>query len=350
MSGLHHLVFVGSFLLVFGALFGISSFIDSRLKSAGYDIPEILLFGFPQDGSSPPPKMTIPYFEDLRDNKYAQLLALVLTAASTVLIYVRFSSQKQKAIEKKPVLDPQVWKEFPLKEKIVVSPNTALYRFALANPDDVLGLPIGQHVSVTAEIGGKDITRSYTPTSSDDDLGHFDLLIKSYEQGNISRYVSLLKIGDKVRIKGPKGQFKYTAELAREIGMIAGGTGITPMLQIIRAALKNPADKTKLSLIYANVNAEDILLKDELDELVKSHEDRFQVYYVLNNPPAGWAGGAGFVSRDQITQHLPRAGEDIKILMCGPPPMMNAMKNHLDELKYATPRTVSKLVDQVFLF
>lgn len=52
------------------------------------------------------------------------------------------------------------------------------YRFALPNKDDVLGLPIGQHISVQAEINGKNIMRSYTPTSSDDDLGHFDLLVK----------------------------------------------------------------------------------------------------------------------------------------------------------------------------
>jgi cytochrome-b5 reductase len=108
--------------------------------------------------------------------------------------------------------------------------------------------------------------------------------------------------------------------------MIAGGTGITPMLQIIRAALKNPADKTKLSLIYANVNFEDILLKKELDELAAKFSDRFEVYYVLNNPPEGWTGGVGFVSKEQIEKHMPPTSEDIKILMCGPPPMMNAMK------------------------
>ena len=52
------------------------------------------------------------------------------------------------------------------------------YRFALPKPTDVLGLPIGQHISVQAEIDGKQVMRSYTPTSSDDDKGHFDLLIK----------------------------------------------------------------------------------------------------------------------------------------------------------------------------
>jgi len=283
--------------------------------------------------------------KSFQEKGYAQGLAVLLALISCAFLYLKLGQTKRKA-----VLDPAAWKEFPLKEKIVISPNTAIYRFALPKPDDVLGLPIGQHISVSAEIEGKDIMRSYTPTSSDDDLGHFDLLIKSYEKGNISRYVSLLKVGDKVRVKGPKGQFIYTPTLSREIGMIAGGTGITPMLQIIHAALKSSSDRTKLNLIYANVNPEDILLKKELDGLAAKHPSRFSVYYVLNNPPAGWTGGVGFVSKEQIEKHLPASDSNIKILMCGPPPMMGAMKKHLAELNHPAPRTVSKLVDQVFLF
>jgi cytochrome-b5 reductase len=140
---------------------------------------------------------------------------------------------------------------------------------------------------------------------------------QTYEKGNISRYVSLLKIGDKIRVKGPKGQFNYAPTLSREIGMIAGGTGITPMLQIIRAALKNPQDRTRLSLIYANVNYDDILLKKELNELADKYPSRFKVFYVLNNPPTGWTGGVGFVSKEQIATHLPASHENIKILLCG---------------------------------
>ena len=140
---------------------------------------------------------------------------------------------------------------------------------------------------------------------------------QSYEKGNISRYVSLLKIGDRIRVKGPKGQFTYSPTLSRELGMIAGGTGITPMLQIIRAAIKNPVDQTKLSLIYANVNYEDILLKAELDDLAAKHSSRFKVYYVLNNPPPSWTGGVGFVTKEQIAKQLPPTSEDIKILLCG---------------------------------
>ncbi|OCH96478.1 NADH-cytochrome b5 reductase [Obba rivulosa] len=342
--------FFAAFIATFGALVAVTKYIGARLRAAGYDVSDLILIGLPKDTTHSPdahpaardPPATTTFLNTMN----GQLIAAVLAIATSAFIYYKFAANKKR----KPVLDPQVWKEFPLTEKIVVSPNTAIYRFALPHPDDILGLPIGQHIQIQAEINGKDIMRSYTPTSSDDDRGHFDLLIKAYEKGNISRYISLLKIGDKIRVKGPKGQFKYAPSLSRELGMIAGGTGITPMLQIIRAALKNPLDRTKLSLIYANVNPEDILLKKELDELADKHSHRFKVHYVLNNPPQGWQGGVGFVSKEQIEKHMPPTDHNIKILLCGPPPMMTAMKKHLAELNYPAPRTVSKLDDQVFLF
>ncbi|KAI8995562.1 NADH-cytochrome b5 reductase [Trametes punicea] len=331
MPNRYQIAFVASFVGTLLLLIALTEFVKAKLHAAGIYVSDLILLGLDKK----PREHVDPAAGDMLDftnGPFAQLVTLALALATTALIYVKFGRGKRK-----PVLDPQVWKEFPLKEKIVVSPNTAIYRFALPHPDDILGLPIGQHVSVSAEINGKDIMRSYTPTSSDDDRGHFDLLVKAYEKGNVSRYISLLKIGDKIRVKGPKGQFRYSPTLARELGMIAGGTGITPMLQIIRAALKNPLDRTKISLIYANVNPEDILLKMELDELAAKHSHRFRV----------WNGGVGFVSKEHIEKHMPATDKDIKILMCGPPPMITAMKKHLAELNYPAPRTVSKLEDQV---
>lgn len=84
--------------------------------------------------------------------------------------------------------------------------------------------------------------------------------------------------------------------------MIAGGTGITPMLQIIRAIIRGreAGDRTEVDLIFANVNKEDILLKEDLDELAA--KDRgIRVHYVLNNPPEKWDGDVGFVTADMIT-------------------------------------------------
>lgn len=181
--------------------------------------------------------------------------------------------------------------------------TTSSYRFALPRSTDILGLPIGQHISLAATIAGQpnEVVRSYTPISSDETPGYFDLLIKSYPTGNISKHMAGLKIGQTMKVKGPKGAMVYVPNMVRHFGMIAGGTGITPMLQIIRAIIRGRAsgDHTEVDLIFANVNPDDILLKEDLDTLAKE-DPRFRVYYVLNNPPEGWNGGIGFVTAEMI--------------------------------------------------
>ncbi|KAJ7462673.1 ferredoxin reductase-like C-terminal NADP-linked domain-containing protein [Mycena galericulata] len=346
------LAFLVSLTVSFASLVALSHYLQAKLAAAGYDISKLILIGLPRKDSDGYYGMDfhaadLPYFGTVDLVALASSPALIVSGGvilATVLWATVINSGSRKT------LNPKIWQEFPLEKKIQISPNTAIYRFSLPRANDILGLPVGKHISVSAEINGKDVTRSYTPISSDDQKGSFDLLIKSYEKGNISRHFSLLKLGNNIRVKGPKGTFDYTPGLAGALGMIAGGSGITPMYQIVNAILKNPADRTALSLIYANVNEEDILLKKELDALASAHSDQFKIYYVLNNPPAGWTGGVGFVTKDQIQTHLPASTLDAKILMCGPPPMLTAMKNHLHDLDWPAPRTISKLADKVFLF
>lgn len=217
--------------------------------------------------------------------------------------------------EEKKVLDPAKFQEFPLTEKTVISHNTAIYRFKLPSPNSILGLPIGQHISLAATLDVKDpktektetkeVVRSYTPISGDHEPGHFDLLIKSYPTGNISRHLATLNIGDVMKVKGPKGAMVYTPNMVRRFGMIAGGTGITPMLQVVRAILRgrSKGDKTEVNLIFANVDEKDILLRGDLQAL-EDEDTKFNVYYVLNNPPEKWNGGVGFVTADMIKVRL----------------------------------------------
>jgi cytochrome-b5 reductase len=249
-----------------------------------------------------------------------------------------------------------MFQEFKLAEKTVTSHNVAIYRFGLPRKTDILGLPIGQHMSLAATPKGadKEVVRSYTPISSDEDHGYFDLMIKTYPQGNISAHMATLQIGDTMKVKGPKGAMVYTPNMCRHLGMIAGGTGITPMLQVIRAIIRGRPrnggnDRTKVDLIFANVNPDDILLKEDLDKLAEEDEG-FRIYYVLNNPPEKWDGGVGFVTGDMIKAKLPAPASDMKILICGPPPMVSAMKKATEALGYEKARPVSKLQDQVFCF
>jgi cytochrome-b5 reductase len=206
-----------------------------------------------------------------------------------------------------------VFQEFELKEKTVISHNVAIYRFNLPTPNSILGLPIGQHISIGAAIAqpdgsSKDIVRSYTPISGDHQPGYFDLLIKSYPTGNISKHMAGLAVGQTIRVKGPKGAFVYTPNMVRHFGMIAGGTGITPMLQVVRAIIRGrkDGDRTEVDLIFANVTPQDILLKEDLDALA-AEDKGFRVHYVLDKPPEGWTGGVGYVTGDMITVSKMRA-------------------------------------------
>jgi len=142
------------------------------------------------------------------DPEWFAMAYIAVTVAALLVILGQFATSGSSGKPKK-VLKPDEWQEFKLIRKDHITHNTALYRFGLP-ANSCLGLPIGQHISVSAEIDGKTITRSYTPTTLDDDLGHFDLVVKTYEKGNISRYLSLLTIGQKIRVKGPKGKFHYT--------------------------------------------------------------------------------------------------------------------------------------------
>ncbi|CAI0433272.1 unnamed protein product, partial [Linum tenue] len=181
---------------------------------------------------------------------------------------------------------------------------------------------------------GEEVLKPYTPTTLDSDLGHFELVIKMYPQGRMSHHFREMRVGESLAVKGPKGRFRYQPGQVRAFGMLAGGSGITPMFQVARAILENPKDQTKVHLIYANVTHDDILLKEELEVLASRYPDSFKIYYVLNQPPEVWNGGVGFVSKEMIQTHLPAPAADIQILRCGPPPMNKAMAAHLEAIGY----------------
>ncbi|CAD0093347.1 unnamed protein product [Aureobasidium mustum] len=239
----------------------------------------------------------------------------------------------------------------PLVKKDKLSKNTYRFVFKLPKDDMVLGLPIGQHLSIRGQVNGKTVSRSYTPVSNNHDKGELKLVIKMYPDGQLTGgYLEDLKVGDEVEFRGPKGAMKYGRGLAYEIGMIAGGTGITPMYQIIRAICENPRDKTKVTLLYGSVSEEDMLLRKELDAFAEKYPENFRVIHVLSRPSDKWTGAKGYIDKDLVQKELPGPQKKNKILLCGPPPLVNSMKEALPKLGYEKPGSVSRLTDQVFCF
>lgn len=249
-------------------------------------------------------------------------------------------------------LDPQAFQPLPLVAKELLAPNVYRLVFELPSPDAVLGLPIGQHVAIKATVDGATVQRSYTPVSNNADRGILDLVIKVYPDGLLTgRYLAGLSVGDEVLFRGPKGAMRYSRGLCRRIGMLAGGTGITPMYQLIRAICEDPRDTTEVSLIYANRSEGDILLREELESFARRYPKNLSVHYLLDTPPESWTYGTGYVTKELMAERFPDPRADgSKVMLCGPPGMINAAKKALVELGYEKPAVASKMTDQVFCF
>ena len=250
---------------------------------------------------------------------------------------------------------------FKLVKKDILSHDTRRFRFALQSPEHILGLPVGNHMLLAGRVDGKLVMRAYTPTSSNDDVGYFDLVIKVYfknvhpkfpDGGVLSQHFDSLEIGDEMEVKGPIGHITYNGRgnfkihgndvKLNEVGLISGGTGITPAYQIIKAICKDKKDKTRAYLLYANKTEEDILLREELDQLAKDYPKKFKLHYTLDDPPKGWKFSQGFIDEKMIRNHMPTYTPKAMVMMCGPPPMIkyacipNLEKNKYPESAYET--------------
>lgn len=248
-------------------------------------------------------------------------------------------------------LAPATFQKLPLVKKELLAANTYRFVFALPSPDAVLGLPIGKHVSIRGMVDGKLVSRSYTPVSNNADRGVLELVVRCYADGVLTNgYMRHLSVGDEVEFRGPKGLINYDRGFCKKIGMVAGGTGITPMYQLIRAVCENQRDTTEISLIYANRSEKDILLRKELDTFARRYPRNFKIFYVLDKAPEGWQGGRGFVTREMMDERFPEPSPANKIFLCGPPLMVESAKKSLGTLGFKLPGAIPKPTDDILCF
>ena len=206
--------------------------------------------------------------------------------------------------------------------------------FCFALPDDAtLDMLPGDHLYVHATINGKAVKRPYTPSSMPGTTGYFDLTVKRYEAGAISRYLHDREIGDTVLMSGPNPGGHWVDGMAKKVGFVAGGTGITPMISIIRWILAKSLG-VELFLVFANKTEADIIFRDEWEGDVREHAS-FHCYHVLEQPPAGWSQGTGRITEDILHRYLPPPGPDTVIFLCGPPPMADPLEATLKGLGYS---------------
>lgn len=160
-------------------------------------------------------------------------------------------------------VQPDKWNEFEIVQISEINTNTYLYTFKLEN-NQCLGIDIGQHIILKQNVNGKPVTRQYTPVTDIEQRGSFQVLIKIYPTGKVTQVIKGWKVGDMVPWRGPFGRFRYKANHYKRIIMLAAGTGIAPMYQIIQAIVENEEDETVVKLFYGSKSFSEILLREEL--------------------------------------------------------------------------------------
>ncbi|CAN6938830.1 unnamed protein product [Brassica oleracea] len=242
-----------------------------------------------------------------------------------------------------------------LIEKTSISHDVRRFRFALPSEDQQLGLPVGKHIFLCATINDKLCLRAYTPTSTVDAVGYIDLVIKVYFKnvhprfpngGLMSQHLDSLPIGAVLDIKGPLGHIEYQGrgkfmvsgkpKFANKLAMLAGGTGITPIYQVIQSILSDPEDETEMFVVYANRTEDDILVREELEGWADKFPDRLKIWYVVEIAKEGWEYSTGFITEAVLREHVPEGleGESLA-LACGPPPMIQfALQPNLEKMGY----------------
>jgi glycine betaine catabolism B len=177
-------------------------------------------------------------------------------------------------------------------------------------------------VSFTDRFPGED--RPFTFSSSPE-APFLELTIK--QMGHFTTALFALKVGQTLTIDGPNGEMLQFDESVRDdVVFVAGGSGITPFMSAIRFA-QGKHLKNRLILLYSNKTAGDIVFRKELDAI----KEVKIVHTLTTKAPPGWKGERGYISKGLISKHVPIPSAWLWYL-CGPPPMIAAVRILLAEL------------------
>jgi ferredoxin-NADP reductase len=212
-----------------------------------------------------------------------------------------------------------------------IRPETAKVKsFTLTLPNWVRHRP-GQHydIRLTAE-DGYQAQRSYSIASEPDREGEVDITVERINDGEVSTYLHDVVIpGDHIEARGPiGGYFVWEATMTDPLLLIAGGSGVVPLMSMIRhraaAGAKNPT-----SLLYSSRAFEDIIYYKEL-EMLRSANSGLQVFHTLTrSQPTDWKGYARRIDADMLREVSKPLGKSVQVFICGPTLLVESAANTL---------------------
>ncbi len=193
----------------------------------------------------------------------------------------------------------------------------------------------GQHLTLKARVNGEELRRCYSICSSPQE-GLLQIGVKAIDQGRFSGFVNrMLKVGDALEVMVPQGRFGYQPQAERRGNYlaIAAGSGITPMLSIIKATLQLEPGSS-FTLIYGNRNSRSMMFKEALSDLKNRYPQRFQPLYLFSQESLDSPLLSGRIDRERLTA-IGGALLDFRdydhAFICGPESMMDDAQTVLEQ-------------------
>ena len=206
--------------------------------------------------------------------------------------------------------------ELRVADIIVETPSTKTLR--LVSKDNYLPpFLAGQYIALFLEVGGIRTSRPYSISSPPNQVGFYDITIRRVENGLVSNYLlDEIKRGDSLISSGPAGNFYFNPLIHKKTMVcIAGGSGITPFMSMIREIVECGLDRS-VYLFYGSRTTDDVIFDNELSRISKKFRN-IDYIPVIEEPATGYAGACGFITRDVLRDALENI-EDKSFFICGP--------------------------------
>jgi len=222
------------------------------------------------------------------------------------------------------------WQIATVREIVVETPRV---KSVILHVRDWQGHRPGQHVDIrlTGE-DGYQAQRSYSIASPpDDEL--LALTVERLEKGEVSPYlVDDLGTGDQFELRGPiGGYFVWTFADGGPLWLVAGGSGMAPLMAMLRHRERN-ANRTPATLLYSSRTLEDIIYRQELDAMARRDLGLRVVHTLTRQQPVGWTGRRGRIDRALLAETCFPPAQKPKIFVCGPTPFVEDVSRFLVEL------------------
>ncbi len=198
----------------------------------------------------------------------------------------------------------------------------------------------GQYLTFEIEKEGKKIRRAYSLCSSPHWNEDLTVTVKKVSNGLMSAWMNdTLKEGDLINVMPPQGKFytELSSSNQKHYLLLGGGSGITPLMSIIKSVLKVEPN-SKCTLLYANKDENNIIFKDKLSQLEADFSSRFKVIHSLDKPIGAWNGNTGLLYANKIISILEKEQinfNNAEVFICGPSALMNEYTLALEKMGVA---------------